>query len=72
MICEKDVEDGKAFWAAAVASRVILPNGEEAERKACKSLGGISSTRMMSTGFTSSRTFITSITPWVLGLSHIP
>lgn len=31
MICEKDVEDGKAFWAAAVASRVILPNGEEAE-----------------------------------------
>lgn len=33
MICEKDVEDGKAFWAAAVASRVILPNGEEAERK---------------------------------------
>lgn len=36
MICEKDVEDGKAFWAAAVASRVILPNGEEAERKTCK------------------------------------
>lgn len=39
MICEKDVEDGKAFWAAAVASRVILPNGEEAERKACKISG---------------------------------
>ena len=36
MICEKDVEDGKAFWAAADASRVILPNGEEAERKTCK------------------------------------
>ena len=29
MICEKDVEYGKAFWAAAVASRVILPNVEE-------------------------------------------
>lgn len=39
MICEKDVEDGKAFWAAAVASRVILPNGEEAERKACEVSG---------------------------------
>ena len=39
MICKKDVEDGKAFWAAAVASRVILPNGEEAERKACKVSG---------------------------------
>lgn len=36
MICEKDVEDGKAFWAAAVASRVILPNGKEAERKTHK------------------------------------
>lgn len=33
MICKKDVEDGKAFWVAAVASRVILPNGDEAERK---------------------------------------
>lgn len=33
MICEKDVEGGKAFWVAAIASRVILPNGEEAERK---------------------------------------
>lgn len=32
MICEKDVEDGKAFLVAAVASRVVLPNGEEAER----------------------------------------
>lgn len=33
MICKKDVEGGKAFWVAAIASRVILPNGEEAERK---------------------------------------
>lgn len=33
MICEKDIEGGKAFWVAAIASRVILPNGEEAERK---------------------------------------
>lgn len=33
MICKKDVENGKAFWVAAIASRVILPNGEEAERK---------------------------------------
>lgn len=32
MICEKDVEDGKAFW-------VILPNGEEAERKTYKVSG---------------------------------
>ena len=39
MICEKDVEDGNAFWAAAVASKVILPNGEEAERKTCKVSG---------------------------------
>lgn len=39
MICEKDVESGKAFWAAAVASRVILPNGEEAERKTYKVSG---------------------------------
>lgn len=36
IICEKDVEDGKAFWAAAVAPRVILPNGEEAEPKTYK------------------------------------
>ena len=33
MICKKDVESGKAFWVTAVASWVILPNGEEAERK---------------------------------------
>lgn len=33
MICEKDVEGGKAFWVAAISSWVILPNGEEAERK---------------------------------------
>lgn len=31
MICKKDVEDGKAFLVAAISSRVILPNGEEAE-----------------------------------------
>lgn len=35
MICEKDVEGGKAFWVAAIASRVVLPNGEEAECKTC-------------------------------------
>lgn len=33
MICEKDVEVGKAFWVVAISSRVIMPNGEEAERK---------------------------------------
>lgn len=33
MITEKDVEAGKAFSVAAVSERVILPNGEEAERK---------------------------------------
>lgn len=33
MICKKDVESGKAFWVASISSRVILPNGEEAERK---------------------------------------
>ena len=33
MICEKNVGGGKAFWVAAISSRVILPNGEEAERK---------------------------------------
>ena len=32
MICKKDTGDGKAFWTAATASRVILPNGEKAER----------------------------------------
>ena len=32
MICKKDAGDGKAFWTAATAARVILPNGEEAER----------------------------------------
>lgn len=32
MICKKDVGDGKAFWTAATADRVILPNGEKAER----------------------------------------
>lgn len=33
MICEKDVENGKTFWVAAIAERAIMPNGEEAERK---------------------------------------
>lgn len=33
MICKKDVENGKAFWVAAISSRAILPNGEEAIRK---------------------------------------
>ena len=33
MICEKDVEGGKAFWVAAISSRVVLPNGEEVARK---------------------------------------
>lgn len=33
MICEKDVESGKAFLVVAISSRVILPNGEEAEQK---------------------------------------
>lgn len=32
MICKKDGGDGKAFWTAATAARVILPNGEKAER----------------------------------------
>lgn len=30
MIYKKDVESGKAFWVAAISSRVVLPNGEEA------------------------------------------
>lgn len=32
MICKKDAGDGKAFWTAATADRVVLPNGEKAER----------------------------------------
>lgn len=32
MIYKKDAEDGKAFWTAVTASRVILPNGGHAER----------------------------------------
>lgn len=32
MICKKDAGDGKAFLPAATADRVILPNGEKAER----------------------------------------
>ena len=31
MIYKKDDGDGKAFWKAATADRVILPNGEEGE-----------------------------------------
>ena len=33
MICKKDIENGKAFWVTAIASRVIMPNGEEAIQK---------------------------------------
>lgn len=32
MIYKKDAGDGKAFWTAVTASRVILPNGAEAEQ----------------------------------------
>lgn len=32
MICKKDTGNGKAFWTAVTASRVVLPNGGEAER----------------------------------------
>ena len=32
MICKKDSRDDKAFWTAATSARVILPNGEKAER----------------------------------------
>lgn len=32
MLCMKNTGDGKAFWTAATADRVILPNGEKAER----------------------------------------
>lgn len=32
MIYKKDTGNGKAFWTAATADRVILPNGEKAER----------------------------------------
>lgn len=39
MICKKDDGDGKGFWTAATADRVILPNGEEAERTTYKSTG---------------------------------
>lgn len=39
MITEKDIENGKAFWVAAISSRVILPNGEEAKRKTYSSNG---------------------------------
>lgn len=34
MICKKDVGDGKAFWTAVTASRVVLPNGVKAARMA--------------------------------------
>lgn len=39
MICKKDAGDGKAFWTAATAERVILPNGEKAERIAYEPTG---------------------------------
>ena len=39
MICKKDAGDGKAFWTAATAARVILPNGEKAERIAYEPTG---------------------------------
>ena len=32
MICKKDVGNAHAFWTAVTASRVILPNGAEAEQ----------------------------------------
>lgn len=32
MICKKDAGDGKAFFSAVAADRVILPNGVEVER----------------------------------------
>lgn len=32
MIYKKDACDGKEFWKAVMASQVILPNGEDAER----------------------------------------
>ena len=39
MIYEKDAGDGKAFCTAITASRVILPNGGEAERMAYEPTG---------------------------------
>ena len=32
MICKKDTGGGIGFWTAVTASRVVLPNGAEAER----------------------------------------
>ena len=29
MICKKDVGDGKVFWSAVTADRIILPNGAQ-------------------------------------------
>lgn len=34
MIYKKDAGEGTAFWTAVMASRVVLPNGGEAERMA--------------------------------------
>lgn len=39
MICKKDDGEGKAFWKAATADRVILPNGEDAEQTTGESTG---------------------------------
>lgn len=33
MICKKDAWDGKSFWTAVTASRVILPKGSETEER---------------------------------------
>lgn len=32
MICKKDVGDGRVFWSAVTADRVVLPNGLQQER----------------------------------------
>ena len=39
MTCNKDAVDVKAFWTAVVASRVVLPNGAEAERMSYEPTG---------------------------------
>lgn len=39
MICNKDAGNGKPFWTAITAARVILPNGAEAERTSYEPTG---------------------------------
>lgn len=39
MICKKDAGDGKVFWTAVTASRVILPNGGWADRMTYETTG---------------------------------